>query len=261
MSRVRATFNKASSKYDDSAFLQNEISDRLAEKFNIFSINPENIIDLGSGTGFLSKKAVQAFPNAALICIDFAQQSLLSNIHNLKVCANAYQLPFADNSIDFIVSNLMMQWCPDLKTLLDECFRTLKPEGLFLFSTFGPDTLKELKRSWSVVDNNPHVNEFTDMHDIGDQMLQSGFQSPVMEMERLTLTYDKVIDLMHDLKGIGAQTVHNRSKSLTGKTKFNKMIEMYESYRKDGKLPATYEVIYGHAWKQEMSFGGISIDN
>jgi len=261
MSRVRATFNKASTKYDDSAFLQNEISDRLAEKLNIFSINPETIIDLGSGTGFLSKKAVQAFPNAALICIDFAQQSLLSNIHNLKVCANAYQLPFADNSIDFIVSNLMMQWCPDLKTLLDECFRTLKPEGLFLFSTFGPDTLKELKRSWSVVDNNPHVNEFTDMHDIGDQMLQSGFQSPVMEMERLTLTYDKVIDLMHDLKGIGAQTVHNRSKSLTGKTKFNKMIEMYESYRKDGKLPATYEVIYGHAWKQEMSFGGISIDN
>jgi len=185
----------------------------------------------------------------------------LSNVHNLKVCANAYQLPFTDNSIDFIVSNLMMQWCPNLKTLLDECFRVLKPEGLFLFSTFGPDTLKELKRSWSVVDSNPHVNEFTDMHDIGDQMLQSGFQSPVMEMERLTLTYDKVIDLMHDLKGIGAQTVHNRSKSLTGKTKFNKMIEMYESYRKDDKLPATYEVIYGHAWKQEKHFGGISLDN
>ncbi len=261
MSRVRATFNKASSKYDESAFLQNEISARLAEKLNVFSINPETIIDLGSGTGFLSEKTVQAFPNATLVCIDFAQQSLLSNIHNLKVCANAYQLPFADNSIDFIVSNLMMQWCPELKTLLNECFRVLKPEGLFLFSTFGPDTLKELKLSWSAVDNNPHVNEFTDMHDIGDQMLQSGFQSPVMEMERLTLTYDKVIDLMHDLKGIGAQTVHNRSKSLTGKTKFNKMIEMYESYRNDGKLPATYEVIYGHAWKQQMSFGGISIDN
>ena len=119
MSRVRATFNKASAKYDDSAFLQNEISVRLAEKLNVISINPETIIDLGSGTGFLSEKAVKAFPNATLICIDFAQQSLLSNVHDLKVCANAYQLPFTDNSIDFIVSNLMMQWCPELKTLLD----------------------------------------------------------------------------------------------------------------------------------------------
>ena len=145
MSRVRATFNKASSKYDDSAFLQNEISVRLAEKLNVISIDPKTIIDLGSGTGFLSEKAVKAFPNATLVCIDFAQQSLLSNVHHLKVCANAYQLPFTDNSIDFIISNLMMQWCADLKTLLDECFRILKPEGLFLFSTFGPDTLKELK--------------------------------------------------------------------------------------------------------------------
>ena len=142
MSRVRTTFNKASAKYDDSAFLQNEISVRLAEKLNIISIDPKTIIDLGSGTGFLSEKAVKAFPKATLICIDFAQQSLLSNVHDLKVCANAYQLPFADNSIDFIISNLMMQWCPDLKTLLAECFRVLKPEGLFLFSTFGPDTLK-----------------------------------------------------------------------------------------------------------------------
>ena len=133
MSRVRATFNKASAKYDDSAFLQNEISDLLAEKLNVISINPKTIIDLGSGTGFLSEKAVKTFTKATLICIDFAQQSLLSNDHNLKVCANAYQLPFTDNSIDFIVSNLMMQWCPELKILLNECFRVLKPEGLFLF--------------------------------------------------------------------------------------------------------------------------------
>ena len=99
------------------------------------------------------------------------------------------------------------------------------------------------------------------MHDIGDQMLQSGFQSPIMEMEKLTLTYNKVVDLMHDLKAIGAQNVQNRSKSLTGKTKFNKMIKIYESYRENDKLPATYEVIYGHAWKKEKQFGAISLEN
>ncbi len=261
MSRVRTTFNKASAQYNDNAYLQNEIATRLTEKFNVLSINPKIIVDLGSGTGFLSSKIVKKYPNSKLICIDFAQQSLVTNSQKSRLCADAYQLPFTNNSVDFLVSNLMMQWCPDLKTLFDECVRVLKSEGLLFFSTFGPDTLKELKKSWSVVDNQPHVNNFVDMHDIGDQMLQSGFQSPVMEMEKLTLTYNKVIDLMHELKGIGAQTVHNRSKSLTGKTKFNKMIEMYENFRQDGKLPVTYEVIYGHAWKQESQFSAISLEN
>jgi malonyl-CoA O-methyltransferase len=261
MSKIRNTFNNASSNYNDNAFLQNEIANRLAEKLKVISIKPQTIIDLGSGTGLLSNKTAEIFPNSNLFCVDFAQQSLLENSQNLKVCANAYELPFASNSVDFIVSNLMMQWCPDLKILFNECFRVLKPQGLFLFTTFGPDTLKELKRSWSAVDSSAHVNNFIDMHDIGDQMLQSGFQSPIMEMENITLTYEKVLDLMHDLKSIGAQNVGNRSKALTGKTKFNKMIEMYESYRSDGKLPATYEVIYGHAWKNEKKLGAISLEN
>ena len=261
MSKIRSTFNDAASNYDDNAFLQSEIANRLAEKLKVISIKPQTIIDLGSGTGLLSNKTAEIFPNANLICVDFAQQSLLENPQNLKVCANAYELPFASNSVDFIVSNLMMQWCPDLKALFNECFRVLKPEGLILFTTFGPDTLKELKRSWSAVDSSAHVNNFIDMHDIGDQMLQSGFQSPIMEMDNITLTYEKVLDLMHDLKSIGAQNVGSRSKALTGKTKFKKMIEMYESYRSDGKLPATYEVIYGHAWKNENKLGAISLEN
>ncbi len=99
------------------------------------------------------------------------------------------------------------------------------------------------------------------MHDIGDQMLGAGFQSPVMEMEKLTLTYQTVIDLLKDLKAIGAQTVGSRSKALMGKDKFKLMTQMYESYRQDGKLPATYEVIYGHAWKRISSLGTIEINN
>ena len=261
MSRVRNNFNNASSIYDENAFLQNEIATRLSEKLKVISINPESIIDLGSGTGFLSEKTAKIFPHANLICLDFAQKSLTKNTQKFKVCDNAYQLPLKSNSIDFVISNLMMQWCPDLKTLFDECHRVLKPHGLILFTTFGPETLKELKRSWSVVDSHPHVNEFIDMHDIGDQMIQSGFQSPIMEMEKLTLTYERVLDLMRDLKGIGAQSVENRSKSLTGKTKFMKMIEMYESYRENGKIPATYEVIYGHAWKNDVKFEAISLEN
>jgi malonyl-CoA O-methyltransferase len=261
MSSVRSAFNKASGQYDEHAFLQKEIATRLDAKLNVISGESNVILDLGAGTGLLSKQLSKRFPDSQLICLDFAQLSLKNNPSSNKICADAYQLPLADNSVDMVISSLMMQWCPDLKQLFSEIHRVLKNDGLILFSTFGPDTLKELKKSWSVVDSEAHVNTFTDMHDIGDQMLGAGFQSPVMEMETLTLTYQTVTDLLRDLKAIGAQTVNTRSKSLMGKDKFQLMIKMYESYRKDGKLPATYEVIYGHAWKRTSSLGTIEISN
>lgn len=261
MSSIRRAFNKASNQYDDCAFLQKEIAQRLNQKLEVITTQPKTVLDLGAGTGLLSKHLIKRFADAQLISLDFAQSSLQKNPAKHTLCADAHQLPLADNSMDIVVSNLMMQWCSDLKQLFAEIHRVLKNNGLVLFSTFGPDTLKELKKSWSVVDNTAHVNTFTDMHDIGDQMLGAGFQSPVMEMERLTLTYQNVTDLLHDLKAIGAQSVHNRSKSLMGKGKFQLMLQMYESYRTDGKLPATYEVVYGHAWKRQAGLGAIQINN
>ncbi|WXT99540.1 MAG: Malonyl-[acyl-carrier protein] O-methyltransferase [Catillopecten margaritatus gill symbiont] len=259
MSQVRSAFNKASVDYNAHAFLQKEIARRLDTKLEVISSNAKVILDLGAGTGLLSQNLLNRFENSQLICLDFAQESLKNNPATHKLCADANHLPLADNSVDIVISNLMMQWCPNLKHLFAECHRVLKNDGLILFSTFGPDTLKELKKSWSVVDDTPHVNTFIDMHDIGDQLLQNGFQSPVMEMETLTLTYETAIDLLKDLKAIGAQTVDTRSKSLTGKDKFQSMIKMYESYRTNGKLPATYEVVYGHAWKR-INAPGIEIN-
>ncbi|SHN90302.1 Biotin synthesis protein BioC [Bathymodiolus heckerae thiotrophic gill symbiont] len=261
MSAVRSAFNKASDNYNDHAFLQKEIALRLDEKLEVITSSSNVILDLGAGTGLLSTDLQKRFADSKIIALDFAQNSLKNNTSKHKICANANHLPLADNSINIVVSSLMMQWCPDLKQLFSEIHRVLENDGLILFSTFGPDTLKELKKSWSVVDNQTHVNTFTDMHDIGDQMLGAGFQSPVMEMEKLTLTYQIVTDLLRDLKAIGAQTVDARSKSLMGKGKFQLMIQMYESYRQDGKLPATYEVIYGHAWKRVNPIGKIEVNN
>lgn len=261
MSSVRSAFNKASNQYDAHAFLQKEIAIRLDSKLDVIAGNSNVIADLGAGTGLLSQNLIKRFPDSQLICLDFAQASLNNNPSKNKLCADANHLPLADNSVDMVISSLMMQWCPDLKQLFSEIHRVLKNDGLILFSTFGPDTLKELKKSWSVVDDQTHVNTFTDMHDIGDQMLGAGFQSPVMEMEKLTLTYQTVTDLLRDLKAIGAQTVDARSKFLMGKDKFQLMIEMYESYRTEDKLPATYEVIYGHAWKKISTIGKIEINN
>ncbi len=261
MSKIRSAFNKASSGYDEHAFLQKEVAARLDAKLDVISSGADVVLDLGAGTGLLSQCLLQRFPDSKLICLDFAQESLKNNPSKNKLCADADHLPLADGSVDIVVSNLMMQWCPDLNQLFAECHRVLKNNGLILFSTFGTDTLKELKKSWAVVDDKTHVNAFVDMHDVGDQLLQNGFQSPVMEAEVLTLTYQHVTDLLKDLKGIGAQTVSARSKSLTGKNKFQSMIQMYESYRQDGKLPATYEVVYGHAWARANDLGNIGINN
>jgi malonyl-CoA O-methyltransferase len=123
-----------------------------------------------------------------------------------------------------------------------------------MFSTLGPDTLIELRRSWSAVDGFNHVNAFVDMHDIGDALLRARLTDPVMDAERITLTYQDVFGLMRDLKTLGAHNVsHGRARGLTGKGRLGAMKAAYEGFRRDGVLPATYEVVYGHAWAPEAS--------
>jgi malonyl-CoA O-methyltransferase len=152
-----------------------------------------------------------------------------------------------------LFSNLTLQWCGDLQQTFAEFRRVLKPGGLLLFTTLGPDTLKELRESWRQVDGAVHVNEFIDMHDIGDALVQTKFGDPVMDMEYLTLTYTDSLDLMRDLKVLGAHNVNpGRSSGLTGKGRIKAVQAAYEQFRNDGVLPATYEVIYGHAWRPEQ---------
>jgi malonyl-CoA O-methyltransferase len=169
------------------------------------------------------------------------------------ICADAESLPLADNSVDFIFSNLTLQWCGDLDTTFQEFKRILRPNGLLMFSTFGPDTLKELRASWCAAEGNEnpvsHVNPFLDMHDIGDALLRSGLADPVMDVENFTLTYKDAYQLMRELKAIGAHTVADgRRQGLTGKARLKAMLDAYEGFRRDDLLPATYEVVYGHAW-------------
>jgi len=261
MSSVRSTFNKASKSYNDVAFLQKEIANRLLKKLNPLKLIPESILDLGSGTGIFTNLVSSKYSNAKTISLDFALNSITLSNADFKVCANANHLPFKTSSIDFVCSNLMLQWVQDPSLVFKEVNRVLKPDSLFFFSSFGPDTLNELKSSWAVVDSGNHVNNFIDMHDLGDQLTGCGFQSPIMEMEKITLTYSEVEDLMLDLKSLGANKVFSQSKGLVGKNKFTSMKNMYESYRTDGKIPATYEVIYGHAWTASDNFSPISLEN
>jgi malonyl-CoA O-methyltransferase len=254
--QARRAFEKAADSYDEAAVLQQEIGRRLIERLDVIRCDPGRILDLGAGTGACTRPLMQRYPSADIIALDVAHamlrktQARTGDTRQLTcVCADGERLPFADDSFDFIFSNLMLQWCTELEPVFTELQRVLMPGGLLLFTSFGPDTLMELRASWSDVDGYTHVNSFIDMHNVGDALVTTRWAEPVIDAERITVTYREVGTLMQDLKHIGAHNVtRHRPRGLTGRQRMNKMIKSYERFREDGVLPASYEVVYGHAW-------------
>jgi malonyl-CoA O-methyltransferase len=264
-SQVRRAFNRAAPSYDAAAVLQSEVCARMLERLDYIKLQPLRILDVGSGTGRGTRHLAQRYPSAQMIALDIAigmlqaalgqsgwWQKLFGVAKQMQVCADVESLPLASNSVAMVWSNLALQWCNDLPATFVELHRVLEVEGLLMFSTFGPDTLKELRQAFNGVDVNNHLNRFADMHDIGDMLVQCGFADPVMDMEYITLTYDDVRGVMQDLKAIGAHnSTAGRGQGLMGKNAWARMIENYENLRCNGKLPATFEVVYGHAWKPQ----------
>ena len=258
--RVRQAFDKAVDSYDEAAVLQKEVCKRLLEKLDVVCLSPEWILDAGTGTGEAVKPLQKKYKKAEVVLFDLSEAMLQKAVRQgalfrkpHQVCGNIESLPFADQSFDLLFSNLAMQWCNDLGATLMEFKRVLKPGALLQFATFGPDTLKELRSSWQKVDSAVHVNSFIDMHDIGDALLQSGFAEPVMESEIITVNYKEVDTLMQDLRDIGANvTANGHRQGLLTRNMLKKLHEAYEVHRQDGVLPASYEIIYGHAWVGEL---------
>ncbi len=253
----RQSFEKAANTYDCAAVLQREIADRLLQRMDYIKISPARVLDLGAGTGYVCKDVLQRYPESRLVAVDIALNMLKKAVqqrHWLRrpavVCASAESLPFRNDCFDMVISNLMLQWCEDLPGVFSGIQRVLADQGLLTFTTFGPDTLKELTASWREVDNYAHTSEFVDMHDVGDAMLQAGFQQPVVDMETITVTYPSLTLLMKDLKNIGATNASmGRNPGLTGKQRFMALEKAYEPFRTpEGLYPLTYEVIYGHGW-------------
>ena len=253
---VRAAFDRASPAYEATAILQSRVADELLSRLDPFDFHPQVILDLGAGTGRAAAELKRRYRRARVIALDLAPGMLRQAARHQhlfrrfeRVCADASRLPLASASVDLIFSNLMLQWCEPPDDAFAEVRRVLKPQGFFAFTTFGPDTLQELRRAWSEADTHNHVNRFLDVHDVGGALVRAGLQEPVLDIDRMQVTYGDGMALMRDLKSIGARNATaGRSRTLAGRSRLQRVLAAYESFRKDGRLPATYEIVYGAAW-------------
>lgn len=269
--RARTAFGRAADTYDAAAVLQKLVREEMLGRLDLVKLNPQVILDAGCGTGLASRALQKRYPKSQVVSLDFAYpmlektrktlglgglaqhlKSLLGVNKQSLLCADIEALPLANNSVGMVWSNVAIQWCNDLDAALQEFHRVLQPESLLMFSTFGPDTLRELRVASDSASGNAHtsVSRFIDMHDIGDALVRAGFSAPVLDVERFTLTYDDVKSVMRDLKSIGAHNATDgRARGLLGRGYFSRLEAQYEQFRQDGKLPATFEVVYAHAWR------------
>jgi malonyl-CoA O-methyltransferase len=257
---VTRAFDRASGGYDAVAALQTRVRDELLGRLGELQVAPRAVLDLGAGTGRSTRALKRRYPKALVVAADIAPGMLAQARQQSRwlrrferVRADAYTLPFRDGSFQLVFSSLMLQWCDDLDTVFAEIARVLAPGGLLLFSTFGPGTLAELRECWATSGApGNHVNHFFDPHALGSALMQARLGEPVLDVDRIVIGYDDVRTLMRELKAIGAHNVtRGRARGLTGARRLAAVSRAYEVLRRDGKLPATYEVIHASSWGTE----------
>jgi malonyl-CoA O-methyltransferase len=270
---VRRAFDVASSTFDSASAVHAEIRNRLTERLDVIRIEPACVLDLGAGTGHSTRELKRRYRSALVIAADLSLGMLKiargrsGFLHRFtRIAADAQQLPLRAATVDLVFSNLMLQWLAQPDAAIAEARRVLKTGGLFMFSTLGPDSLRELRNAWAAANDGQHVHTFFDMHDIGDALMRTGFQQPVMETERLTVTYRDWPALAAELRHSGSMNVSaGRSRGLTGRAASERALQSLETMRKADLIPITLEVVYGHAWaaqqqKRTNNEIGIAVD-
>ena len=264
--QVGRRFSKVAANYAAVDFFSREVDRRMQERLDYVNIKPQRILDLGCSRGGSFADLAVRYPSAQLVGLDLSPAMLGAGSEKrsswqrwlgfgkqsgaLRLAADAANLPLKSRSTALVWSNLLLHWLNDPLPALAEAHRVLEVGGLLMFSTLGPDSLKELRTAFA--DGYAHTQRFIDMHDLGDMLVGCGFADPVMDMEVITLTYDDVDAMFAELRAAGsACAMTARRHGLTGRASLNAARAAYEGMRRDGKLPATFEVVYGHAWKVE----------
>jgi len=258
---LRRSFSRAAAQYERCAHLQRRVRSDLLERLQFFCIDPGCVLDLGAASCASTEQLHERFPRARVLGLDVAEGMLRAmpparwpwqRRTVLRVCADAAALPLRSQCCDLVFSNLMLQWCDRPNLVFGEIARVLRPGGLLLFSTFGPDTLSELRAAWAAADDRSHVSDFIDMHGLGDEIMRAGLAEPVLDVEHHHLHYTDARALMQELRLLGARHVaQDRVRGLIGTRRLARMLDAYERLRQPGGLPATFEVICGAAFAGE----------
>jgi len=268
--RVQRLF-ASPSRVAATGFLRREISTRMRERLDLVKISPKALLDAGCGEGADLRALQQRYPDAHLTGVDVSDAMLAAarashdaSVNVLRrlfgkwlgadrvrlLCSDFAGMPLPANEVDLLWSNLALHWHPQPQAVFAEWRRVLRVNGLLMFSCFGPDTFKEVRQAFLAVDDFPHVLPFFDMHDLGDMLLATGFSTPVIDMERITVTYESASDLIADVRAFGGNPMTARRRGLLGRGSGKRVLQSLEAMRgSDGKIPLTFEVIYGHAFE------------
>ena len=253
---VARAANRASAGYDEAVQLPARVNAELLERLQFFRLEPRVIVDLGCGTGAGAAALRRRYPRARVVAVDLAFGMTQRARRGQRfwrrfecLCADACALPLAAQSIDLVFSSLMLQSCDDPAALFTQVQRVLRPGGLVLFGSLGPDTLHELRSAWATADAHSHVSAFADMSQLGAAISHAGLAEPVIDREMQLDHYPQVSSLMEQLRAVGASHVAaDRRRSLTGRGRLRSMIDAYEMLRTPAGLPASWEIIYGAAF-------------
>jgi len=258
---VRSSFDRAATRFADADFVHRTAAEGLMQRLQPIAIAPRHVVDLGSALGAGSRQIARQFPKARILSIDRSSLMLrrakdsrgwFSKVRELQ--ADAAQLPLATGSVDYVFANMLLPWIDDLPACLREVARVLRKDGAFLFSTLGPDSLKEIRQAWSSVDDGPHVHHFADMHNLGDAVMQAGMSDPVLDIDYLSITYRDSGAILADLAAAGARnSLRDRRRSLTGKGRIARFREYLDDRAVDGVIELKLELVYGHAFGRDVA--------
>ena len=256
---MRSDFADAAETYDSAAVLAREVGARMATRLDLVKIAPLRVADIGCATGDGVRELQRRYPKAQALAVDYALPMLravrqrtpflqrLAGRGPRLVNADVRALPLAANTLGLVWSNLVLHWLDDPLPALRELHRVLEVGGLLSFATLGPDTLKELREAGAGVGAGDTARRFLDMHDLGDMLVAAGFGDPVMDVELITLTYPASRAFLADQRHLGVRD------ALLGRQGWRDWRRLFGAWPRDpdGRLPASFEIVYGHAWKPE----------
>jgi malonyl-CoA O-methyltransferase len=253
---IRRRFERAAATFDESDFVHAATREGLHTRLAPLLIDAKTVLDLGAATGAASQTLEKRFRPARVISVDVAH-SMLAKAREKKswlsksgfVQASAESLPFANESVDVVFCNLLLPWVSDPLPIFTEVARVLRKGGVFAFATLGPDSLREIGRAWNTVDGNAHVNHFADMHDLGDGLVSAGLKDPVLDVDRLSVSYENSARLFADLTAVGARNaLRQRASTVTGKQRFAAMVAALDRGAVNGRISLDLELVFGHCW-------------